>query len=566
MFVDFEQGKLTIQYPYNPTYDAIMGAFPNRPRRRAGKFWTEAAVPAFAFIATHFPTAEFSPAARAEQDRCRAILQTAQAIRSAKTEGVAVRAAIRQRSYKLKPWEHQFKALELSVDLCAFALFMEQRTGKTKVVLDTADILYEQGLIDALVIFAPNGVHENWVRVEIPQHLQTAHSAAVWYAAPKAAERKALDAILNSKFDGLKVLAVNIEAMSTERAAATIEQFVRSHKCCVVMDEGHWIKTPGATRTKALIKVARLAQYKRLLTGTPVTQGYEDLYSQFAFLDEQILGYTSFYSYKAQYCVEREATFANSERPVKLIVGYKNVEELKKRIDGYSFTVTRDECFDLPGVVYGKRHVELSKEQWKHYQELRDELITEINNMEVTALLPITKLIRLRQVLGGFLGNPDVPGSTIPIPGPNPKLIALQDELTAHHGQTIIWAVFRHELDLISRALKVPYYPGSEDRELSTKMVADFQSGKLKYFVANPRKAGTGLKLPARDIVWFSNGFSLADRLQADDRPIFEGMKHKLGITDLVATKTVDEHIIEALRGKRDIANVMSGREIKSWL
>lgn len=566
MRVDFEQGMLTITYPYNPTYDAIMRAFPNRVRRKAGKFWADATVPAFAFIAMHFKDAEFTPAARAEQDRCRGVLQTAQAIRSAKAEGVAVRAAIRQRAYKLTPWEHQYKALELSIDLAAFALFMEQRTGKTKVILDSADILYEQGAIDAVVIFAPNGVHENWVRVEVPLHLQTKCASAIWYASPKAAERKALDLVLNEKTNTLKLLAVNIEAMSTERAAATIEKFVRTHKCMVVMDEGHWIKTPGAARTKALIKVARNAVYKRLLTGTPVTQGYEDLYSQFAFLDEQILGYTSFYAFKAQYCVEREANFANVDRPVKLIVGYKNVDELKKRIDGYSFTVTRDECFDLPGVVYGKRAVELSKEQWKHYIELRDELITEIDNMEVTAVLPITKLIRLRQVLGGFLGNPDEPGSIIPIAGPNPKLGALEDEVAAHHGQTIVWAVFRHELDIISKALKVPYYPGSEDRELSTRMVEQFQAGELKYFVANPRKAGTGLKLPARDIVWFSNGFSLADRLQADDRPIFEGMEHKLGITDLVASRTVDEHIIEALRGKRDIANVMSGREIKSWL
>lgn len=566
MQVDFADGRLVVTYPYNATYNAIFKAFPNRLRWRGGAVQFEATIPAFTFLAQHFPDATYTSTADAQRTRCRALLLQAKATREAKDTPVPQKADLRARKYNVVPWEHQYKALELSAYLIAFALFMEQRTGKTKVELDNVDLLYEAGLIDALVVIAPNGVHENWVVEQIPEHLRTPCTPAVWYAAPKAAERKKLQAVLAGTGEGLLVLAVNIEALSTKRAAEAVEAFVAKRKCMVIMDEGHWIKTPGAARTKAVIRIGKRARYRRLLTGTPSTEGYEDLYSQFAFLDEQILGYTSFYAFKAQYCVQEEIKLSNNPHPVKLIVGYKNTAELMQRIAGFSYTVTRDQCFDLPGTVFGKRHIELTREQAKHYAQLRDELITEIQSREVTALLPITKLLRLRQVTCGFLSSADDPGVHMTIPGGNPRLDGLLDELKTHHGQTIIWAVFKYDLALISKTLGVPYYPGAEDRVASRQMVDDFQRGELKYFLANPAKAGTGLKIPARDLVWYSHSFSLAQRLQADDRPIFNGMKHKLGITDIVAPRTVDDHMLKALREKKQIADSVTGKEILSWL
>lgn len=565
MRVHYANSSLELHFPYNPTYNAMLQAAPNRVRYKQGVYYTPATIPVFEFLAQVFPQAEYTPEADEQRVRCRAILQAARDTRSDKQQMGIKNEALRERSYKYKPMEHQFKALDLSLDKKAFAFFMEQRTGKTKVVLDTTDILYEQGEIDALLVWAPNGVHINWATEEIPKHLQTDAHVVVWRSDANAAERKLL-ASINEPRKQLTVLLMNMEAMASKRGVDFARAFLQAHNALAVFDEGHNIKTPGAVRTKNTIAVARLAKYRRLLTGTPVTQGLEDLYSQFQFLDEQILGYTSFYAYKNRFCVQREANFGNSARPVRIIVGYQNVEELQRRVDGYSYDVRRKDCFDLPERMYVKNTVDMTKQQALHYTQLRDELVTLISNREITTPLAITKTLRLRQVLSGFMTFDD--GTWEPLQGANPKLDALIAELETRTQPTIIWSVFRPELITLSKALGVPAYFGDTEPRERTRMVQAFQAGDMKYFVANPASAGAGLELTAAPYTdRLSNSYSLAHRLQSDDRNQGVNQKHSTCIyTDYVVRNTIEEKILQALRDKRDVASTITKEEIVSWL
>ena len=81
--------------------------------------------------------------------------------------------------FKTEPYSHQLREFEQHRESEARALLWQMRTGKTKAVVDAACHLASKGLIDAVVVLAPNGVHENWIRRELPAH----HWESVEYGA-----------------------------------------------------------------------------------------------------------------------------------------------------------------------------------------------------------------------------------------------------------------------------------------------------------------------------------------------------------------------------------------------
>jgi hypothetical protein len=181
------------------------------------------------------------------------------------------RKSFEMQRFKTKPYDHQLEAFNLSSELESFALLMEQGTGKTKVIIDTAAHLFGLGRIDAVLVVAPNGVHRNWIHNELPVHHPdwAPHIATYWSSMPTKAERKALENLSDPKFVGLRWLSLNVEAFSSEKGRKMAENWLRTHKVLFVVDESSRIKTPTAQRTKNILKLAKLAPYRRIMTGTP---------------------------------------------------------------------------------------------------------------------------------------------------------------------------------------------------------------------------------------------------------------------------------------------------------
>ncbi len=120
------------------------------------------------YIEYHWPDAEWAP--EAEKFRTLLVAKRADAGETAKLKQLADANFKSDFEFKTVPYDHQTKAFMLSRDKETFALFMEQGTGKTKVILDNAAYLAHLDKIDALVVIAPKGVHENWTINEIPRH------------------------------------------------------------------------------------------------------------------------------------------------------------------------------------------------------------------------------------------------------------------------------------------------------------------------------------------------------------------------------------------------------------
>jgi SNF2 family DNA or RNA helicase len=473
--------------------------------------------------------------------------------------------------FKTKPYAHQAKAWGMSKEKDEFGLFMEMGTGKTKVAIDTLAYLYDSGRINSVLIVAPKGVYMNWVTKEIPTHLpdHVRYVMASWHAAPKKAEQQALDHVM-SQSDDLRILVMNVEAFSTERGTKFANLFMDiGGRVAMVVDESTAIKNPAAARTKNVIKVGMKAKYKRILTGTPVTRSPLDLYSQCQFLNPHLLGFSSYYTFRNRYAIMVDIKAGN--RSFKKIVGFKQLEELTKLLQSFSYRVKKADCLDLPDKVYQYRYVELSKEQKQIYKQLSDTAIASLQGKAITVDNVLTEILRLHQITCGHFKSDD--GTVVDVP--NNRLDELMDVLEEAGDKVIIWATYVQDIKKITEKLAEVYGPESvvtyygatstDDRSDAVKRFQD--DPNTRFFIGNPSTGGYGLTLTAAStVVYYSNSYNLEYREQSEDRAHRIGQTKSVNYVDLCTQGTIDEKIIKALRAKKNIAAQVLGEDLATWL
>ena len=122
----------------------------------------------------------------------------------------------------------------------------------------------------------------------------------------------------------LNIFLINVEALATDKGCKHVEHFMVTHDTMLVIDESTTIKNPKAKRTKNLIKLAPLADYRRILTGFPITKAPLDLYSQCYFLSPELLGYSSFYAFQARYAITQRKRLGSHS--FDHVVGYQRLD------------------------------------------------------------------------------------------------------------------------------------------------------------------------------------------------------------------------------------------------
>lgn len=477
--------------------------------------------------------------------------------------------------FKTKPFDHQREAWEATRERETYAVFWEQGTGKSKLVIDTAAWLYLNGKIDALLVVAPNGVQRNWITDEVPIHLPDAvlrNTISHFYETRRAKTQwhaRACQELL--AHGGFAVLAMAYSACMTDIGGKLLKKFLTKKRCLYVLDESVAVKTPRAKRTRRILGSARYAPFRRILTGTPITNGAFDVYAPLRFLDKDFWlnnGLGTFLIYKNYFGVFRDGYNGATGKSFRQLLAYKNLDELHDMLAPICTRVTKDEVLDLPPKLYSKRYVEMTREQERLYAALRDSYMIELEDgAEINAPLAIVRLLRLQQIICGYV--PDDDGKMITIGGPNPRLDTLIRLCEECPHKAIIWARFRRDIDLITASLgnTCVRYDGQVGPNERADAIEQFQRGEAKFFVANPAAAGEGLTLhAARTVVYYNNSFKLSERLQSEDRAHRIGQEHPVHYVDLVAPGTVDERIVESLRGKRDVAQVITGDTLKEWL
>ena len=473
--------------------------------------------------------------------------------------------------FKTKPYGHQITALEKSWDKEEYGYFMEMGTGKSKVLVDNIAMLYDKGKINAALIIAPKGVYRIWFSGEIPNHLpgHIDHKTVIWPATTSKAKDKEYQQLFKIDYD-LHILIMNVEAFSTKKGLEFATKFLNCHNTIMAIDESTTIKTPTAKRTKAILTLGKLAKYRRILTGSPVTKSPLDLYTQCNFLHEELLGFNSYYTFRNRYATMIDRNFGG--RRVQIVGGYKRLDELSDSLKKFSYRVLKEDCLDLPEKVYIQREVELSDEQRQIYSTMKSAALAQLKGKMATAPHVLTQLMRLHQITCGHLKNDDDTITEIK----NNRMVELLDVLEEVEGKVIIWANYVYDIKQIVKAISkkfgedsiVQYY-GAIPADVRQKNIENFQDPKsdARFFIGNPQTGGYGITLTAaNNVIYYSNGYDLEKRLQSEDRAHRIGQQKSVTYVDFITPKTVDEKIVKALRKKMNIATEIMGEDLREWI
>jgi len=472
--------------------------------------------------------------------------------------------------FKTKPYAHQLTALEKSWNKETYAYFMEMGTGKTKVLIDNMSMLYDKGKIDGALIIAPKGVIKTWYEQEIPTHLPNHIENVTVLWQPNITKQQ--ETKLNNLFAlnmHLHIFVMNVEALSTDKGVQFAEKFLRSHRTLMAIDESTTIKTPTAKRTKNIIRLGKASKYRRIMTGSPVTKNPLDLYTQCEFLDPYLLDFASYYAFRNRYAIMK--TMHVRGRSIQTVHAFQNLAELSDKLKGFSYRVLKEDCLDLPPKNWTKRHITLSKEQQKVYDEMKKTALATLNGKVTSTMTVITQLMRLQQITCGHFVADD--GTTQEIK--NNRITELMDVLDETEGKAIIWGHWQKDIQNMVSEIEKVHGPGSvvdyygltpqEDRQDN---IRKFQSDpKCRFMVGTPSTGGYGITLTAANtVIYYSNGYDLEKRLQSEDRAHRIGQKKNVTYIDIIAEKTVDEKIVKSLRKKINIASEVLGEDLRAWI
>ncbi|MBH5302769.1 DEAD/DEAH box helicase [Corynebacterium ulcerans] len=310
----------------------------------------------------------------------------------------------------------------------------------------------------------------------------------------------------------------------------------------VIIDELSSFKSPQSQRFKALKKVRNRITRIIGLTGTPAPNSLEDIWAPFRLIDEgQRLG-----KYITHY---RNNYFTPDKRNGQRIFTWKlkpyAESFIYKAIEDITLSMKTTDYLDLPPLTVTTETVTLDRQQRRHYDELKKDMVTDIGTNIIDAENAATLSGKLLQLASGAIYGENK--STITVH--DEKLKAVESIIEAAQGNTILLAYwFKHELDRLKE--KFP-----QGRELSTsKDVEDWCSGKIPLLFIHPASAGHGLNLQSGGhiLVWLTTPWSLELVEQTNARLFRQGQTEPVSIIHIRAAGTIDENVSAAL-GKKDM-------------
>ena len=418
-------------------------------------------------------------------------------------------------------------------------------TGKSLTAIAAAGALYKAEHINRVLIVAPLSILGVW-REEFEKFADFNYILVVLTG---SSIRKA------ETLQGLNNKNLQVAVVNYESAWRLEKELAGWNADLIIADEGHKIKTHNISASKAIHRLGAAAKYRLLLTGTPVTNKAVDIFSQYKFLNPAIFG-NSFYAFRNRYF---DMVGYGNHTPVLK----KSMErELTERMHSIAYRATKAECLDLPETTDIIRKVELEPRAKKLYRSLVKESYAELSDGEVTITNVLTKLLRLSQLTGGFIGSDE---SSDVEQVSTAKLDVLEDIIDAaleENRKLVIIARFVAELEAICRLLEkrcVNYSlikGGVKDRD---EQVAQFQNDPdVPVFVGQIATAGLGITLTAAStMVFYSLDYSMSNFEQTKARIHRAGQRMPCIYIYLTAKGTIDEKVLKALKNKANLARTL---------
>lgn len=474
----------------------------------------------------------------------------------------------------LSPYKFQSEIIDRASPLRHFAFLMDMGTGKSLTSLNWVKNKWREngGFIDTLIL-CPIIALDNWKNeILLSTQLDPALIGVVSMKDPK----KRLAMIQDPRY---KIIIINWEALlsgfdKSKKGALVhtgiLKALIDRGFGVVIGDEAHKIKNAKGATHKAALAVTKNAQHRAILTGTPITNSILDVYAQFYFMDRGETFGTSFTEFRKFYCEDENADWASRESYFpKWVIRPYMLPEFKKKLEAVSARVTTEEAVDLPEFQNIIVNVPLSDEQLDHYNRLKRDLVTWLNDQPDNPLIvqnALTKILRLNQISTGVMKLED---ETIYRFKQNPKLDAALELIESMEGhKVIIMAVYKEDFRILREALekrKVKFVEITGDISTEGKLSAakSFATPEIledgstpTVCIAHPGAMISVNLVGARYKIYFSRDFKLEAYLQSKKRNLRNGaiqFHKKLIDYHLVCFGTVDHKIYLSVDEKGEL-------------
>lgn len=503
------------------------------------------------------------------------------------------------------PRQHQKDGVIYLIKHPLTLLADEVGAGKSKQIVDTSQLFFEHDVVNTALVLCPAFARGVWANPnpalgEVAKHGWPSVQNLIYEysvkTSPKVGDPRMFGRIVANKEPGLRWLVSNYEFIRSDDRLGPLLAWLANRKFWLICDEAWALKDAGTDQWKAVNRIRKMAARVTLLNGTPIADDPLDMFAQMKLLDVNILGEKYFSHFRNYYAILKP----NVSFP--MITGWQHLDELRDKCAPYVLRRLTRECFDLPPILEPVLiEAKFNDEDWKMYRQMRDEMVAWLDIKEdltggtaSIAKQAIVRSMRLAQMTSGFLGgitdikldnmlqgfgeddqfedddkiiNPVMPPREINRVKLD-ALLAWMERLSPVPERILVWCRFRLEVERTAAALSAKRrtlmlygsQPPAEREEAVALLNPDIPQEGLVALVGNPLAGGAALNLAGASLaINLSLDSKLRVFLQARGRIDRPGQRNPIRYVDVVATgpkgqKTIDHHVLAALRGKEDVA------------
>ena len=415
-----------------------------------------------------------------------------------------------------KPFEHQKDTASfLTMNKKAFC-FNEQGTGKTASSIWAADYLMKQGKVNRVLVICPLSIMDSAWRNDLFSFAMH-RTVDVAYGAKEKRKK-----IINNGAEFVIINYDGVEIVKDEIANGGFDLFI--------VDEATHYKNVQTKRWKTLNKIIGEDDWLWMMTGTPAAQSPLDAYGLAKMVNP--LSVPRFFGSWRDMVMWKVTQFKYKPKETAKDTVYKALQP--------AIRFTKEECLDLPDMVYAKRFVEMTPQQKKYYETLRKQMVMQVAGEDVTAANAAIGLNKLLQISTGALYTDE--GDTIQFDIKN-RYQVLKEVIDESSQKVLVFVPFRHTIDLLSEKLQQDNITseiirGDVSAPNRTEIFRRFQSGRdPRVLIIQPQAAAHGVTLTAANtVVWWGPTSSLETYAQANARVHRSGQKHKCTVIQLAGS------------------------------
>jgi SNF2 family DNA or RNA helicase len=449
-------------------------------------------------------------------------------------------------NFKTQPFGHQIESFRYAIENDMFFLGDEQGLGKTKQALDIAVAKKQfEGAKKCLIVCGVNGTRFNWVK-EVGIH--TNEKVHVLGEKIKRNGQKVIGDTIDKLMDLHKshdeyFLLTNIETLRSPSIKKKLEEMTENEEIeMVIIDEIHKAKNAESSQGKAIHSLN--SKYRLALTGTPLMNRPVDLYNILKWLGAYE---GSFYGFRNKYCqMGGRGGFG--------IVGYKNLDDLRRRFESISLRRKKTEVLDLPEKIRTTVEIEMTPKQQQIYNDVRNYALANIQRIKLSPN-PLSQLIRLRQATA----HTSILSDTIHESAKMDKLKEMVEEMVENGQKALIFSNWASVINIVKNELS-EYNPavitgGTPEKDREGEVDRFQTDDDCKIAIGTINAMGTGFTMTAAtNVIFLDKPWNMANTEQAEDRAHRIGTTGTVNVYTLVCTNTIDERIEEIIEEKAELS------------